>query len=214
MPVHPPLILRAILLAFLLGAGAACTQAQSDDFDFYVLAMSWTPGYCDTADNPDRAQCATGRRHGFLVHGLWPQYERGYPEFCASGPEQWLADETVAAIRHVMPSASLARYQWHKHGRCSGLSEADYFALLVEAAESIAVPATLSDGGMTVAPTEIETAFVAANPGLSQNGMSVQCRRGAFTEVRICLTKDLAFRNCPEVDADTCRAGSIDMPAR
>jgi ribonuclease T2 len=214
VPVHPPLILRALLLALLFAAGIAKAEDRPGDFDFYVLALSWTPGYCDTAGNPDPAQCATGQRHGFLVHGLWPQYERGYPEFCASGPQQWLADETVAAIRHVMPSASLARYQWHKHGRCSGLSEADYFALLVEAAESIAVPVPLSDGGMTVSPTAIENAFVAANPRLSQNGMSVQCRRGAFTEIRICLTKDLAFRDCPEVDADTCRAGSITMPAR
>lgn len=195
----------------MFATAPALADGRAGDFDFYVLSLSWMPTYC-AGDDPDPRQCDLPGR-GFTVHGLWPQYESGYPEFCPSSEPRWLADETVAMIRHVMPSASLARYQWRKHGMCSGLDEHDYFSLLVEAAESIAIPASLEDGDLTLSPRAIENAFVAANPGLSQNGMSVQCRSRTFTEIRICLTKDLDFRDCPEVDEDTCRAGSVSVPA-
>jgi ribonuclease T2 len=210
VPFHPALILRALCAAFLLAIAPAYAEGEAGDFDFYVLSLSWLPTWCATADDQDPSQCRVAER-GFSVHGLWPQYERGYPEFCPSSKPRWLADETVAMIRHVMPSASLARYQWRKHGMCSGLDEADYFTLLVRAAEGISIPDTLT--GQMLSPARIEAAFAAANPGLSADGMSVQCRGGRLTEVRICLTKDLAFRACDEVDADACSAGSIELPA-
>jgi len=210
VPLHPALILRAAFAAFLLAIAPALADGRAGDFDFYILSLSWLPTYCADDDDPDPSQCRVADR-GFSVHGLWPQYERGYPEFCPSSQARWLADETVAMIRHVMPSAGLARYQWRKHGMCSGLDEADYFALLVAAAESVAIPGALT-GGQRLFPDKIEAAFVGANPGLSSDGMSVQCRGGRFTEIRICMTKDLAFRACDEVDADTCRAGPIEIP--
>ncbi len=209
MPLHPSLILRAACAAFLFAAPPALAEDRAGDFDFYILSLSWLPGYCSTEGNPDPRQCDEPR--GFVVHGLWPQYERGYPEFCPSSMPRWLSDETVDLIRDYMPSASAARYQWRKHGMCSGLDEYDYFSLLVEAADGIALPDSLGDGGFDIAPRRIEAAFAEANPGLTAGGMSVQCRAGAFTEIRICLTKDLAFRACDEVNADTCRASSITV---
>jgi ribonuclease T2 len=211
VPLHPTLILRAAFAAFVLATASAFAKGRAGDFDFYILSLSWLPTYCTDDDDPDPAQCRVADR-GFSVHGLWPQYERGYPEFCPSSMPRWLAGETVAMIRHVMPSAGHARYQWRKHGMCSGLDEFEYFSLLVAAAEGVSIPDTLSDG-QRLAPDAIEAAFADANPGLSPAGISVQCRGGRFTEIRICLTKDLAFRACDEVDADTCRAGSIEIPA-
>jgi ribonuclease T2 len=194
----------------LLSATPVAADGVAGDFDFYVLSLSWSPTYC-AGNDPDPRQCNVPRL-GFTVHGLWPQYERGYPEYCPSSMPRWLADETVDMIRDVMPSAGFARYQWRKHGMCSGLDEHGYFSLLVEAADSIAIPVTLADGDVSLSPQAIENAFATANPGLSQNGMSVQCKGGLFEEVRICLTRDLAFRNCPEVDDDTCRARLIELP--
>ncbi|MCB1968558.1 MAG: ribonuclease, partial [Candidatus Accumulibacter sp.] len=52
-------------------------------FDFYVLALSWSPAYClIEGDRANKQQCAEERDLGFVVHGLWPQFESGYPEFC------------------------------------------------------------------------------------------------------------------------------------
>ena len=111
----------------------AVADGRAGDFDFYVLSLTWTPTYCATADNPDLAQCDSP--HGFLVHGFWPEYEVGYPEYCASSLSRGLKQSTLDAIVEIMPSASLAHYEWRKHGLCSGLDEGDYFALLKDAAE-------------------------------------------------------------------------------
>jgi ribonuclease T2 len=87
----------------------AVADGRAGDFDFYVLSLTWKSTYCATADNPDPAQCDSS--HGFLVHGFWPEYETGYPEYCASSFPRGLKRSTLDAIAEIMPSASLAHYE-------------------------------------------------------------------------------------------------------
>ena len=62
--------------------GAAAKGPVPGQFDYYVLALSWSPSYCaGEAGQNDQQQCAPGRRFAFVVHGLWPQYNKGWPEF-------------------------------------------------------------------------------------------------------------------------------------
>jgi ribonuclease T2 len=63
-----------------------------------------------------------------------------------------------------------------------------------------------------VTPDEVEEAFVAANPGLTRAGIAVGCDRRRLTEVRICLNRDLHFRDCAEVDRRACRRDKLIMP--
>lgn len=212
MPLHPTLLASFLLAALAFIAPPASAGGKAGDFDFYVLALTWTPGYCATDDHPDPSQCRLAGA-GFLVHGLWPEYETGYPDYCPSSLSRGLKDETLASVRDVMPSASLAHYEWRKHGLCSGLGETAYFATLSKAARTVAIPPALTAlrKSRRMTPDEIEAAFVAANPGLSSAGMAVQCTAGRLSEVRICLTKDLAFRRCDEVDDDGCRAKSVTV---
>ncbi len=45
---------------------------------------------------------------GFVVHGLWPQFERGYPDFCQT-PAPYVPDATLpgpAAIRFAHVNSS------------------------------------------------------------------------------------------------------------
>jgi ribonuclease T2 len=216
VPIHPPLIRVLFALAvtaFVAAASPARADGKAGDFDFYVLALTWTPTYCATADNPDPAQC-NGSPHGFLVHGFWPEYVTGYPDYCPSSLSRGLRQSTLDKIATVMPSAGLARYEWRKHGMCSGLSEGDYFGLLKQAADKIVIPAAFrqSGGRQMLAPAAIENAFVSANPGLARDGMAVACSSRQLTEVRICMTKDLDFTRCLEVDDDGCRSASISVP--
>lgn len=206
-------LLAAGFLALTIGAARTEGEAPGD-FDFYVLSLSWSPNYCATDDDPDRKQCDLAPA-GFVLHGLWPQYEEGYPEYCASSASRWLKRSTLTAISDLMPSGGLARYQWDKHGLCSGLAEEDYFALMRQAFERVAIPAelkTISRDGKTT-PEAIEAAFINANPGLSAVGIAATCNRGGLKEVRICLGKDLSLRTCPEVDADGCRAARMVLRA-
>lgn len=186
------------------------------DFDFYVLALSWSPGFCELeGSGRNREQCAGGTGLGFVVHGLWPQYERGYPSDCglsARGPSRL----DMAAAEGVFPTESLARYQWRKHGSCSGASPRAYYADVRRARDRVSIPAEFA------APRRdrrydalaIERAFAAANRGLRPDMMAVGCRRGLLQEVRICLTRDLrGFRTCPEVDRSGCRQQELTVSA-
>lgn len=184
-------------------------------FDFYVLALSWSPGFCATggADHV-REQCRPGADLGFVVHGLWPQYEHGYPSDCrGTGSPSYQA---LAATRGLYPNEGLARYEWRKHGTCSGLSPTEYFAAVREARQAVTIPARFADPHQArqASPLEVERAFTDANTRLRPGMLAAICRDQTLDEVRICLSKDLkSFQACPGVVRERCRSGSIDVPA-
>jgi len=160
-------------------------------------------------------QCETGRQLGFVVHGLWPQYESGYPSFCEPGGRS-SSRPALEEARDLFPDDDLARYQWRKHGTCSGESPAGYFRAVRHARELVQIPERLERPGTVtkVLAPEIERAFAEVNQGLRPEMMAVACGRRVFQEIRICLTRDLrGFRACPEVDRDGCRAGEITVNA-
>ena len=183
-------------------------------FDFYVLSLSWSPSYC-AAEGKDanRQQCAEGRPYAFVVHGLWPQFERGYPQECATDQPD-VSAKTLRTLYDLMPSAGLIRYQWKKHGSCAGLTQADYFEVLRAARESVNIPPEFRrlDDYATVIPDQVERAFLQSNQGLPANGVVVTCDRRYLREVRICMTKDLTFRGCDEVDRRSCQRSKAIMP--
>ena len=137
MPRHRSVVAGALaaVLAATVPAGAGGIAGV---FDFYVLALSWSPAYCAGDDDPDPAQCGVAR--GFVVHGLWPQYEHGWPDYCPSDRPRDLDPSTLAAATDIFPSQSLADYEWRRHGMCSGLAAEAYFALTRAAAERLVVP--------------------------------------------------------------------------
>lgn len=182
-------------------------------FDLYVLALSWSPAYCELEGRKaDPAQCNAARPFRFIVHGLWPQNERGYPQNC--GGSQLPNRDDIRSVINLTPSPGLLRYQWDKHGSCSGLVPQDYYAVMRAAHQKVIIPAQFnSSSAFALAPQEVETAFARANPGLSPSAMSTVCEDGLLTEVRICFTKTLEFKSCPEVDQRSCRARSVTIQA-
>lgn len=190
-------------------------RAAGADFDFYVLALSWSPGFCATGGS-DRSpdQCAPGRGLGFVVHGLWPQYVHGFPSDCDSG-NRMVPRQVLEAIRGLYPDVGLARHEWAKHGTCSGKSPSGYFADVRAARDAVTLPRSLTPPveDQTAAPIDILRAFTAANPGLRSDMMAVACRSGVLEEVRICFSRDLRrFVSCPEVSRGACRTRSIRIP--
>lgn len=196
----------ALAIGLPLGGAVADTPG---DFDFYVLALSWSPSYCETARGSDREQC--GRRLGFVVHGLWPQRERGFPLACPTREPQPSQAE-ISSMLDLFPTSGLARHEWRQHGTCSGLSARHYFDLMRAAVGRVSIPRTLPvrrDG--TVQPAAVETAFINANPGLTREAVAVSCGDDLLTEVRVCLDRNLSFRPCPEIDRRACRR-DVRMP--
>jgi ribonuclease T2 len=203
---------------WLCTAALAAAQERGGrpgEFDFYVLALSWSPGFCETEGRSRNSpQCEPGRRLGFVVHGLWPQYDSGFPSSCDTrNAPRYVIDETS----ELFPDAGLARHQWRKHGTCSGLDPSSYFRATRQARAMVKIPEpleALGREGQTTAQN-VERAFAEANPGLRPDMMAVTCRRDTLAEVRICLDKNLSgFRTCPQVDrATSCRFGPIRVTA-
>ncbi len=196
----------ALLLSWC-GPASAQHRAEPGAFDYYVLSLSWSPSHCARAkDEADPEQCGVDRRFGFIVHGLWPQYrDGGYPANCSR--ERSVPREVVEQTLPVMPSAGLIRHQWRKHGTCSGLAAADYFARLRAAYARVTMPEALKvpGDGLSVPAGEVERLFIRANPGLEPESIAVICSKRAVTEVRLCLDKDLAFMPCGAKVVDRCR---------
>jgi ribonuclease T2 len=191
---------------------------QPGQFEFYVLSLSWSPSFCEasTERTPNRAndpQCG-GRPFAFVVHGLWPQYERGFPSFCEQ-PAPRIDRALIDRALDMMPSPGLVIHEWRRHGTCSGLSAAGYFDSIRKARAKVTVPAAYLDLAKPtmVAPGEVADAFIKANAGLSHDSLAVFCDSKRLSEVRICLNKDLSFRNCPDVTRGACRRDKVLMPA-
>ncbi len=220
------MMLRALLFLSLVLASSFPAAAQNrgerrgatpGDFDFYVLALSWSPGFCALRETGDRAktQCAPSARNGFVVHGLWPQFEQGYPTQCGittRGPGR-AAMEIAAGL---YPEEELMLHQWRRHGSCSGLAPTDYFTTVRAARDRVVIPEAFrpDTAGFEISPRDLERRFIEANPGLRLESLAVSCRRDVLQEVRICLTKDLRdYRACDEVDRRGCRAPRIKVLA-
>lgn len=191
--------LRACLVLF----GLAACQPSPASFDYWLLALSWSPEYCASNNaRPDSKQCSQPRE--FIVHGLWPQYERGYPEFCDT--QARVPERTADRLAPLVPDRGLVFHQWKKHGSCSGMTPEAYFATLERARRSIVVPSAYLKHAATrrIQRTELESAFVAANPGLRAEAITLECSRQFLREVHICLDHALRPRACGRDVTEGC----------
>lgn len=208
-------ILAALALALSIGFAHAQGRGDPGVFDFYVLSLSWTPSYCEAEGDRRRGdeQCSRGRPYAFVVHGLWPQYERGFPRDCVN-PAPWLPEALIRSAIDLMPARGLVIHQWREHGTCSGLDARTYFETLRRARERVTIPARFHrlDAYTMVSPSEVENAFLEANPDLKPEAIAPTCDSGRLREVRICMTRDLRFRACPEIDRRACRIPRVVMP--
>src|SRR5271165_5443743 len=139
-------------------------------------------------------QCGD-RPYSFVVHGLWPQYERGFPEFCQT-PAPRLNRNIVSSMLDLMPSPQLIFREWDRHGTCSGLSARAYFDNVRRARASVKIPEQylgLQDP-LTVTPAEVADAFVKVNSGMTRATISVACDAKRLNEIRICMSKDFKFQ--------------------
>lgn len=215
---------RSVLLGCLLaiGQGLSCDAFArhkhenrpgiAGQFDYYLLSLSWSPSYC-LVHPEDDSQCHR-RGYGFVLHGLWPQYENGgYPQDCATSAT--LTEEAFALGRTIYPSPRLIRHEWQQHGTCSGLDAMRYFRAADAALAVVHIP-QLFDAPATDQHLEVEAIrrqFLAANPTMTAEGLSISCSRGELTEVRVCLSRELKLRRCEGRVSGQCDRAPLAIPA-
>jgi ribonuclease T2 len=217
-------VLNAVLLLLLLTSAATAPVAarhrshssgdEPGQFAYYLLSLSWSPAFC--ASSPGSEECSGPRRFGFIVHGLWPQNEQGWPEHCDFPRE--VPDEVVSGIADLMPARKLVYHEWSTHGTCTGLEPPDFFALVRRAYKGVVIPAQFvgPTQALDESPAAIVEAFLKANPRFPAQSVAVTCSgQGAarLREVHVCLDRDLAPRNC-SADAlrGSCKAPEVIIP--
>jgi ribonuclease T2 len=219
------LVLTALALSLLALTPASAQRGDRDQagvFDYYALVLSWSPTYCAEAGDDRRdPQCRPRRERpfAFVLHGLWPQYERGFPNFCRTRNRPFVPNGIINAMIDVMPARGLIIHQYKKHGVCSGLQPSRYFGAARKLYEFIKIPERfqqpLKEQFVTV--DDVKREFAAANPGLKPDMIGVSCRRGRgnqLREVRICFTPKGRLRACGsnERQSRLCRASRMFVP--
>ncbi|SCZ49323.1 ribonuclease T2 [Epibacterium ulvae] len=187
------LIVSLITSISLLTQPLLAEGERAGEFDYYVLALSWSPNWCAVeGDARDSEQCEPQHDYGWILHGLWPQFHRGWPSYCRT-VETPPRREQTAAMRDIMGTSGLAWHQWKKHGTCSGLSSAAYFDLSRQAFDAVQKPAIFRklDKAVKLPASLVEEAFLKDNPLLSKDSLTITCRQGYIQEARVCLSRSL-----------------------
>ncbi len=181
-----------------VGPSEPVTRGEGADFDHYTLAMSWHSGFCAGAGRRPECRKASGE---LVLHGLWPSNRQGpHPAWCGGEARQGfcaypalsLEGEQEAALASVMPGVAscLGRYQWQKHGRCSGLPLETYFERAIRYSRWLrdAPPARQmrQHAGQTLSRSELQRWF-------RQWGVevSLHCRQDRLEEIRLRLRAPL-----------------------
>ena len=193
------------------------TCSSADDFDYYVLSLSWSASFCDIEGDAKRSkQFDADMDYKWILHGLWPQYHQGWPDYCKTN-ERPPSRAMTQAMTDIMGTSGLAWHQWKKHGTCSGLSAADYFATSREAYGQIVQPTVLNrlDELVGVPASVIEEAFIKANPQFQRDMITITCKQGYIQEARVCLSKGLEPVPCGrDVIRDCTLTNALFPPSR
>lgn len=214
--------IAALLLLMLVVAGAEARSHRRSSpsnnaadapgvFDYYVLSLSWAPDFCDQSGQMNNRECGRGNHVGFIVHGLWPQFNNGgFPKQCA--PASPVASDIVNRMLPIMMDAGLVQHEWRDHGTCSGLSPVAYFDAIRQVFGTVRIPPTYQNLSkeIQVNPSDVEAAFRAANPAVPQSAYRVGCGGGEVSEVRICFSKDLKPQACSASQRE-CQSGPLRM---
>lgn len=191
-------------------------------FDYYLLALSWSPTYCaEVGDQRRDPQCAPrgARPYAFFLHGLWPQFERGWPQDCRSRDGGYVPGPVADRMLDIMPSKRLVFHEYRKHGTCSGLGVDGYFDLARQLHDKVSIPRRFVghiEERLTISPGDLVAEFTAANPKLEPDMIVVECGGAGnrLKEVRICFDKGGSFRACGrnENQARLCSADRMYVP--
>ena len=199
--------MRWLVVLLALTGLAHAEGERAGEFDYYVLSLSWSPTWCAIeGDRRGSPQCDADKDFGWVLHGLWPQYERGWPSYCPAGERNPSRADT-AAMADIMGTSGSAWHQWNKHGRCSGLSSDDFYLLAREAYGRVTRPdifRKIADP-IRLPAAVVEEAFLEANPDLEADQITITCKAGRIQEARICLTRSLELRRCGNDVIQDCR---------
>lgn len=202
-------------------ASQANPKNEAGRFDYYALVLSWSPTYCAGLQGGGYdPQCHSrdGKRYSFVLHGLWPQHERGWPQDCPTHARPFVPEKIINGMLDIMPSKRLVIHEYRKHGTCSGLSPEDYFKVSRQLFEKVKVPPRYEHPNqpLTVSPGELVRDFISVNPSLKPDSLAVACGGpgNRLREIRVCFSREGNYRPCGhnEDARRLCSADKLYLP--
>jgi ribonuclease T2 len=195
-------------------------QNVPGQFDYYALVLSWSPTYCTDQGRDDETQCnrRDGQRYSFVLHGLWPQYDSGYPSNCRLSRRPFVPDPVINSMLDIMPSRGLVIHEYRTHGTCSGMDPMTYFTMAHRLFDRINIPERFRNPfeSQILSARDVERSFLEANPQFRPDMVAIVCggAGGMLREVRLCLTKDGVPRSCGqnETRRNLCTANQVFVP--
>ena len=189
-------------------------SGEKGEFDYYLMALSWSPSFCET--HPDAEEQCQHKGYGFVLHGLWPQYDAGGgPENCATTDEVDKQDDRARARLHAEPLADRSRmaHAWRlqRHGtrRLFRTRRSRVRGVARAARAQRARKACRDDARTRCAPRSSRPIR-----DLTDDMMSLHCSRGELVEVRVCLDKNVTLHACGKRTQTRCPAtATITLPA-
>ncbi|OOF59541.1 ribonuclease T2 family protein [Rodentibacter myodis] len=172
-------------------------QNTNAPVDYYMLALSWSPGFCHSQYEKygtqlpaaSQYQCEINRTFGWVVHGLWPQNANArsvadHPRFC-KGDLPALPQSTIAPYLSISPGAKLLQGEWEKHGSCAFDSAEQYFAKEQELFDALRLPKE------NLSRSELFRWMIQHNPQLKNAYLGA-----ARNELFICYNKQWQVIDC------------------
>ena len=181
-----------------------CTYKTQNEWTYMVLSQTWEGTFCNDG-------CcllpsgATGLTSGVTIHGLWPNYEKGYPSCCKCSYTDAEVDNYMTSnaqmyrdLNTYWPSLKKCKfvsYEWRKHGTCAASvydgerGYADYFNTVITLHKRWNLYKILSDAGIkpsntTRYPATKITKAIEAAVGKT---VALTCSSGKLAEIRICI---------------------------
>lgn len=182
MKIIRPLATALAALVFCHGAQALDANEEitpsSEGFKYLVYAVTWQPSFCKL--KPATTGCDKPPQK-FLTHGVWPynnslgQKTNRHPASCNTAPgcqsttacdisddklEQISSTPAIAQLVTAAPQG-MFRYEWSKHGTCSGQTESDYFNDIVRLRKAVMYIEPMFNAwiGRSVAFSQLKNAF-------------------------------------------------------
>lgn len=166
----------------------------------YTLALSWSPEFCKPrrGDRSHAFQCSgKAGSFGLVVHGLWPEGARDWPQWCEA--PRALTPAEVRSALCLMPSERLVARQWAKHGSCMVKRPDAYLKVIGILRGGLRLPdydRLSRKQGLTAGG--IRSAFADANPDWPENAVGVKLsERGWLEEIRLCYSRRFRPTPCP-----------------
>ncbi|MDH5543975.1 MAG: hypothetical protein OEZ43_00190 [Gammaproteobacteria bacterium] len=201
----------ALVVWLLFTPGSLFAAKPIASFDYYVLALSWQPAFCEF--HPQKKECQGSSTDVFsaeqpALHGLWPNRlndPKHRYAYCAGKKAKgdWCEDKIAvdhAKLEKYMPGVAscLQNYQWRKHGSCSGLTVQDYFETSITLVQDFATTAIAQEIRRNigkVVSSELLLQRWNENNKQSDGAIELVCRRhngkAYLLEVRIALSREI-----------------------